>query len=207
MYKLYYSPGACSMAIHVLLNELNAQYTLEKVAIPQGDNRKPEFLKLNPRGQVPVLVEGNHVMREGAAILAYLCDKHGALLPKDGPARAEALEWLMFCNSTMHPAYSRGFMMLKNKDVQGSETFLKMTVDYINKLWAEVEERLATRSYLCGEQMTVADILLTVIANWSPRFPEVTLGPKTKALLQRVSQRPSYQKAMATEQTEYKMAS
>jgi glutathione S-transferase len=210
MYKLYYSPGACSMAIHTILEEIGAQYTLDNRSTKEGKNRTPEFLKINPRGAVPVLEEDGKIIREGAAQIVYLCDKHKSpLLPSEGFARAEALEWLMFCNSTLHPAYSKGFW-LQNKatDVPGRETLQKLTVEGINKLWAEVESHLATRPYLAGENITAGDILLTVIANWSGGMPgTVTIGPKTKELLARVSRRPAFQKALSTEQVEYKMAS
>jgi glutathione S-transferase len=61
MYKLYYSPGACSMAVHVALNECNQPVTLEKVDLMAGAQRNPDFLKINPRGQIPVLVDGRNV--------------------------------------------------------------------------------------------------------------------------------------------------
>src|SRR5580704_1768796 len=94
MYKLYYSPGACSMAVHVALNECNQPVTLEKINIREP--RSPEFLKINPRGQVPVLMDDDLTIREGAAILIYLLEKHQSpLLPKSGKERAVALECLM----------------------------------------------------------------------------------------------------------------
>jgi glutathione S-transferase len=74
-------------------------------------------------------------------------------------------------------------------------------------LWNEVEGRLATRSYLCGEQPTAGDILLTVIGNWLAGNSQITIGPKTRAMFGRIVKRPSYQKALAEEQVEYKMAS
>ena len=72
MYKLYYSPGSCSMAIHVLLNEIGEDFQLENTAIGQGKNKSEAFLKINPRGQVPALEEDGKAMFEGGAILAYL---------------------------------------------------------------------------------------------------------------------------------------
>jgi glutathione S-transferase len=209
MYKLYYSPGACSMAIHVVLTETGAPFQLERTPTSEGKTRTPEFLKLNPRGQVPVLEEDGRVMREGAAMLIYLCDKHNSpLLPREGVARAEALEWLMFCNATLHPAYSKVFWLLaKAGEAAGKEQLLKMSFDHINKLWSEVEDRLATRAYLCGEQPTAGDILLTVIGNWLAGNASINIGPKTRALFGRIVKRPSYQKALAEERIEYKMAS
>src|SRR6185437_11868836 len=115
MYKLYFAPGACSMAVHVALLECNQQVTLEKVDIFSGQQRTPEFLKINPRGQVPVLVDDDLVIREGAAMLIHILEKHQSpLLPKRGRDRTMALQWLMFCNATLHPAYGRAFFLKRN---------------------------------------------------------------------------------------------
>jgi|ERR1043166_2242959 glutathione S-transferase len=211
MYKLYYSPGACSMAVHVLLNDIGAEFSLEKAAIKEGATQKPEFLKLNPRGQVPVLVDGDYVMREGGAILPYLADKHASkLLPREGRARAEALEWLAFANATLHPAYSRAFWINKKVgDLAGpnKDVLIQKAAEWISKLWEEVEQRLAKQQYIAGANMTLADVLLTVIANWTGNIPHpVTIGPKTRALFQRVIALPAYQKALQAEGVEYKEA-
>ena len=206
MYKLYYTPGACSMGIHVALNECNQPVTLEKVDIFAGQNRTPEYLKLNPRGQIPVLVDGDRAIREGAAILMHILDKHSSpLLPKSGDARTEALEWLMFSNATLHPAYARVFFLKRNGTTEGA--LMDAAVANINQLWQEVDARLASRPYICGEHITIADILLTVIANWSGNVPQpVVLGANTKRLLKNVIARPAYQKALEAEQVEYKAA-
>ena len=209
MYKLYYSPGAFSLAIHVVLNEIKAEFELENVAISERKNRGEEFLKINPRGQVPVLIDGDNIIREGAAILIHLLEKHDSnLLPKLGNERLAALQWLMFCNASLHTAYSRVFFLMKNLEekAENKEKLFSTAVAMINKLWDEVEERLTQQSYLAGNYMTIADILLTVIANWSPRMPgEIKLGNKTKELLKKISSLPSYQKSLTTEGVEYKV--
>jgi len=204
MYKLYYSPGACSMSVHVALNECNQSVTLEKVDL--SGQRTPEYLKLNPRGQVPVLVDGDLVIREGAAILMHVLEKHNSpLLPSKDPERTQALEWLMFANATLHPAYGRMFFLKKNGITEGP--LMEATCTSISKLWEEVDQHLSSNTYVCGEQITVADILLTVIANWSGNAPRpITLGPNVKRLLKQVSSRPAYQMALREEQVEYKAA-
>ena len=207
MYTLYYSPGACSLAVHVALLECGADVTLEKVDLTA--KRSPEFLKINPRGQVPVLVDDGRIIREGAAMMIHILEKHqNALLPKAGAARDDALEWLMFCNATLHPAYARVFFLLKNPaDQAAKDKLVEAAIGNINKLWEEAEQRLSTHTYLAGDTLTIADILLTVIANWSAGMPKpIVLGPKTKELLRKVIARPTYIKAMATEGVEYKMA-
>jgi len=210
MYKLYYSPGACSMAVHVALNECNQPVTLEKVNLME--TRTPEFLKLNPRGQVPVLVDDDQVLREGAAILIHILDKHKSpLLPASGKERDTALEWLMFGNASLHPAYGRCFFL--NRAVQDAavkDQLLGVGFGMINKLWADVEERLGQTAYLAGDTITVGDLLIAVFANWGGYFSNypdaIKIGPRTKKLLQAVVSRPAYQKALETEQVEYKVA-
>jgi glutathione S-transferase len=209
MYKLYYSPGSCSMAVHIALLECNQKVDLERVDTMAGQQRTPEYLKINPRGQVPVLIEGDHVIREGAAILIHVLEKHqNPLLPRGGKERTAALEWLMFCNATLHPAYARCFFLKRNAtDGAEKEKLMDVAAAMINKLWEEVEHQLGRHTYLCGDQITMADILLTVIANWSPNVPRpINFGPHTKKLFKAVIVRPAYKKAMETEQVEYKVA-
>ena len=206
MYKLYYSPGACSMATHVLLNELGEKIILVNVGEASGENKR-EMLKINPRGTVPTLVDDGQVIREGAAIILHLLGKHkNALLPASGPERTTAIEWLMFANATLHPAYARGFFALKNFEGEFQAKVLGVVIPMINKLWEEVEERLANSPYIAGKELTAADILITVIANWSGKFAGIQIGENTKNLFRKVIARPSYQKALATEQVEYKAA-
>jgi glutathione S-transferase len=205
MYTLYYAPGACSMAIHIALNECNQPVKLEKVDMMAGQNRSPEFLKINPRGQVPVLVDDGNVIYEGAAQLIHILEKHNSpLLPKSGKERTDALQWLMYCNASLHPAYARMFFLMKNK---GSDDLIDVGTAMLNKMWGIIEERLSASPYLAGDKITMADILMTVIANWSTRMPKpITIGPKTKKLLQQVIERPAYKKAIEVEQVEYKAA-
>lgn len=205
MYTLYYSPGACSMAIHIALNECNQQVQLQKVDLAAGQNRSDEFKKINPRGQVPVLVDDGYVIYEGAAQLIYLLEKHNSpLLPKSGKERTDALQWLMFCNASLHPAFARMFFLMKNK---GNDELIDVATKMLNKMWEDVELRLGKSKYLAGDKVTMGDILLTVIANWSPRMPKpITIGPNTKRLLTEISARHAFKKALETEQVEYKAA-
>lgn len=209
MYKLYYSPGSCSMAVHVLLNELNVPFELDRRAIREGATKTPEFLKINPRGQVPVLQDGDAIIKEGAAILIHLMDTHGSpLLPESGIARAKALEWLGWCNATLHGAYSKVFWIMKTqagKPYQGE--LMKEACEQIQSLWEEADERLAKTPWLAGDAVTAADILMSVIANWNQWISyDFRLGNNVRRVIKDVIARPSYQKALQTEQIEYKAA-
>jgi len=199
------------MAIHVVLNELGQKVELENVRVAEGQQRSAEFLKISPRGQVPILVEEDgNVVREGGAILIYLLDKHNSLmLPKSGKERAKALEWLMFANATLHPTYSRVFFALRNiSDQAAKDMVLNPTAQQINKLWAEVDTQLAKTKFLCGEQISAADILITVIANWGiGMFPfEIKLGKNVERMIKEVISRQAFKAALQREGVEYKAA-
>ena len=207
MYKLYYSPGTCSMAVHVALLEMGAEFEMENVAAPAGQPKSAEFLKINPRGAVPVLKIDDFILREGAAILTFLIeDNKSDLLPASRLQRAQALEWLSFANSTLHPAYSKCFFQHHILgDEAASNPLYKPSIAQIQKYWDEIEERLTSNQYLCGDKFTVADILVTVIANWSFAMKEqINFSAKTKAFFSRVISRPSYQKALQVENITYK---
>lgn len=205
--KLYYSTGACSFAIHAVLNECGADYTAQKIEISAGDNKTPEFLKINSRGQIPVLVDGDKALREGAAILMYLTEKFNSpLLPQSGADRQSALEWMMFCNSTLHPAYSACFFMNRQTiDADAKAALLAATAARVQSLWDDVEAQLNKTAYIAGANITVADFMLCTMANWlsatTPKF-----GPKTTALIKNVTARPSYQAALEAEGVTYKAA-
>jgi glutathione S-transferase len=208
MYTLFFSPGACSMAVHVALNECGQAVELVNAEL-HGAQRNPEFLKANPRGQVPVLVEDGKVIREGAAQMIYVLDKHeNPLLPKTGFARAAALEWLCWGNATLHPAYSRLFGAKRvSSDEAVQNAVAASAITSIQKLWDDTEAHLATSKYLAGDTVTIGDILMTVIANWNTYFEgQINLGPNVKRVLKEIIARPSYQKALKAEQVEYKVA-
>lgn len=205
MYQLYYSPGACSMAVHIVLNEMNQPVELIKSAIgvPNPDEK---LHKVNPRNQVPVLVVDGKPVLEGGAIITYLCDTHkSALIPASGFERAQALQWLMFANASLHVGYSKAAFIKKNG---GTPDLFEKACAQIQGMWDQIESQLAAtgKPYLCGDNVTAGDILVTVIANWGFLGHPFTFGPKTKALLKSVSARPAYQKALAAEQVEYKAA-
>lgn len=209
MTKLFYSPGACSMAVHVALNECNLPVELINTNLSEGKQRDPAFLKINPRGQVPVLQDGDLVIREGAAQMLYVLDKEkNALMPQSGAARAKALEWLMWGNATLHPTYSRFFWL--NRAVQDEaqkKALCQATLEQIQKLWDEAEAHLGSNKFLAGDQPTIGDILMTVIANWNGWLPTpIKFGPNITRVLKAISSRPAYQKALQAEGVEYKAA-
>ncbi len=199
-YKLFYSPGACSLAVHSILNAIGADYDLVLTKIDGKQNHTEDYLKLNPLGQVPVLVENETILKESAAILIHLLDsnKH-ELLPQSGAERIKAMQWLLFFNSSMHQTYSSYFLISKN--LQTPEDAKTLITKRINKLWRYVESEIST-DFIAGNKPTAADILMAVIANW---LPHVVIGEKAKAICQRVSQLPYFAKALEKEGIKYRV--
>ena len=196
------------MPIHVMLNELNVPFETQKIDLSSGEQKKPEFLKINSRGQIPVLQDGATIIREGSAIIAYLAEKHPTkLYPQSGADHLAAREWMAFCNATLHPAYSRVFF-LKGLDIDAAakEKALAVAYDRLQALWDDVEARLAAgNKYLAGAHLTIADVMMTVMANWS--LPNaLKYGANTQRVFGEVCARPSFQKTNAAEGVGFKAA-
>jgi len=206
MYTLYYSPGACSLAVHALLCSLSIPFNTVCVDIAKGDNRSPEYLKLNPRGQVPVLVEDGKILRESAVMAVYLADIHKSpLLPANGFERYKALEWLGFYNSTLHQAYGAYFLLAKRlEDASVKDAACSLAARRIGFLWRAVEEQLAQSRYLCGDTLTLADVFHTVIAHWTKTISyPITLGPNIRRLCGEVAALEWFEQALKEEHVTY----
>jgi glutathione S-transferase len=193
------------MAVHVVLNEIGVPFTYKPINFAAGETRTPEFLKLNPRGQVPVLLNAaGQTQLEGAAQMVYLLDTYGdgSLLPKTGWARAQALEGLMFANASLHGAYSKWFWCQKQNV---APELTAHAADYIQNLWGQIEAQLESSGgpYMYGAECRVGDIVITVISNWSDKF---AYGPMTQKLLEHVRARPAFEKTRETENVTYKLA-
>jgi len=199
MYELYYGAGACSMSVHVALEELGAEYKAIAVDMKNNEHKSDWYLDINPRGQVGTLKTPDGIVTENAAMIVYLNDKHkGDLIPANGYNRALALQWLMFANSSLHPAYG-GVMAAKTHGV--ADDTIKKLCDTVQKKWDLIEDQLSKSGgpFLMGEHFGPGDIYSTVCANWTflPHLP--TFGPKTNAFLETVVARASFQKVMEKE--------
>lgn len=197
MYTLYFVPDACSLATQVVLRELGQDVELihkQQVA---------DYQQLNPVGAVPLLRDNDQLLREGAAIMLHLLEKHHSpMLPASGLARQEAIRNIMFANASMHPAYSRLFFAAANiSDEQARQDFFQRATDSINALWNVVEQQLQHQRFLGGEQPSAADIMLSVYARWGAAFPvDIQIGEKTQAMIRHVQAMDSFRQALQAEQ-------
>jgi len=172
MFTLYYSPAACSLAVHCALERIGAPFTLERVDLKGGAQNHPDYLAINPRARVPTLVDGSHRLSEVLAILLYLERRfpEAQLFPAEAWARGAALEWMSFLSSTMHPLY-RAFWRTYWFADEGHahppirETSAKRILSAIGELDAAV----AGRDALVGAAPTAADYYALVFAQWTFR--------------------------------------
>ena len=198
--KLYYSPGACSMASHVILREVGKPFELERVDVMSKiTEHGADYRAVNAKGAVPALdIGGGEVLTEGAAILQFIADSNGAteLAPPPGTlARARVQEMLNFVASELHKAFSPLFVPGKTEAEQQSAR------DTVARHFDWLESRLADgRAFLTGAAFTVADAYPFAIANWA-NGKDVPLGnwPRLKAFVDRVAARPAVQDAMRAE--------
>lgn len=199
MYTLHYLPDACSLATQVILRELNQPVRLVERQGPA------DFSVLNPVGAVPVLIDGKRVLREGAAIILYLLDKHdNALIPTEPEAKSQAIENILFANATMHPAYGRLFFNADHlSDGPEKDKAFEAAANAINHLWGVVEQKLDQQAFLGGDKVSAADILLAVYARWGEFFPvDIRMGAKTTRMLNTVMQLESFRLSLEAEKAD-----
>ena len=197
--KLYYATGACSLSPHIALVEAGLAFTLEqtdlrtKLTKSGGDIRT-----VNPKGMVPTLVLDNgEVLTEGPAIVQWIADQNpgsGLAPPAGTMARYHLMEWLNFITAELHKGYSPLFSPTV------PEEYKQMAREGLAKKYTYVNEKLAGKSYLMGEQFTVADGYLFTVTNWARivKF-DLTPYPNVLAFQERVHARPKVQEALRAE--------
>ncbi len=197
--KLYYSPGACSLSPHIALREAGVPVELKKVDLPAKQlDGGGDYLQVNSKGQVPVLeLPDGSVLTEGPAIVQYIADQKpdSKLAPKAGTLERYRLqEWLNFITSELHKQFSPLFNKTAAPEWKaGAMANITKRFDWLNK-------QLDGKTYLMGEQFTVADGYLFTILNWA-RHVGMDLAdyPAIKAYHERVRARPKVQEALKAE--------
>lgn len=203
--KLFFKAGACSLASHIVLAELNMVYQIEAVDLKTKTSASGDYYKINPNGSVPALIcEDGSVLTEGPAIMLYLAEQNleAGLIPKYGTKeRVRCHEWLNFISTDIHknftPLFTAG-MILKNPENQAE--LKNYYVGLLKKKIAIASDRLAANDYVLGSQFTIADAYLFTVLGWS-KHVGLDLAPfaNLENYLKRVGDRPSVQKAMKEE--------
>jgi glutathione S-transferase len=184
MLTLYFAPGASSMAPHIALFETGAPFEGRPVSFRKDENKTPEFLAINPLGQVPTLVIDGRPLTEVAAILFYLARTYpeAGLLPEDAEGQARVISWMSFIAATVHPARRQG-------------------LDHARKIYALADQRLGPSDWAVGGRYSIADIHLFRLF-W--RFfnslqPPAEEFPNLMRLHDRMLERPAVRRTLEVE--------
>ncbi|QQX84462.1 glutathione transferase GstA [Cupriavidus necator] len=202
--KLYYTPGVCSMAVHIALREAGLPVTLAKVdllrhklAVPE--NGTDDYYTINPRGYVPLLqLDDGSRHTEAASLLQYIADlvPERALLPAAGTReRLEATGWITLVSTELHKVFSPWLWHKETAQstVEACKAKLKLR-------FAELDKHLQGRQYLTGDTFTVADAYCFTILGWARMLMmPLTAYPTLQDYLSRIAARPAVQEAMRAE--------
>jgi glutathione S-transferase len=200
--KLYYAPGACSIGIHVLLEEIGKPYETEAVNLREGAQYKPEFTSINPKSKVPALArDGGSVLTEYPAIAYWLArtNPSAKLFPDDIDQQADALSLMDYCVATIHmQGYGRIFRPSNFGPNQADEDAVKARgKEIVEKGFALIEKALEGKDYAIGP-FSIADSAIFYVEFWSSRVG-IKLPPNCARHLERMMARPSVQRVLKKE--------
>jgi glutathione S-transferase len=204
--KLYFSPGACSLAPHILLRETGLAFTAVRVDLkahktPEG----ADYYAINPKGSVPVLeIEGGEVLTEGPVIAQWICDqaKRTDLMPAAGTlARYRVMEWQNYVTAEIHKTYSPLF---RADFIEDGKPWFRAA---LRKKYEWVASKLQGKDYLTGKDFTAADAYLYTVTRWASRVAvDLTGLPALEGFMGRVNERPAVQAALEAEGLPLKLA-
>jgi glutathione S-transferase len=199
MYTLYYSPGTASLVVHQALLEIGAPFTLVKLDFDKEEQRDAEYLRLNPRGQVPTLVIDGRPYFESAALLMLLAERHpeAKLAPAPGSAlRADYYQWVVFLATTFGATYRQWFYPPDLGAPEHTPAVRDALRKKIEDSWALVNAHLEARGpYMLGAEFSGVDLLATMYMRWSRNMPKPALEwPALRRLADLVRARPSWSK-------------
>jgi glutathione S-transferase len=205
MTDLYYIPGSAAFAVHMMLEEVGAEYRLVRVERTDGRVSPPEFEGMSPHGRVPVLVDGDVVLYESAAIVMHLCDAHpsAGLAPQPGTTeRALWYRWLVYLTNTAQPAFMAYFYPERfTTDEAGATAVGARAAASLDITRTFIERELvAGGPYLLGDSFSSADLYLFMLTRWGRRHETKWWDqPVLRSHFSRVFERPAVQRAWEQE--------
>ncbi len=208
MIRLYYHPGNASLTPHMLLEEIGAPFELALVDRANMAHKSAEYLKLNPNGLIPVLVDGDLVLYETAAICLYLADTRpqARLAPPPGTAaRAHFYKWLVWCTNTLQAMLLHYFYperMVNDGDATAAAQVKAHAEKAVGGMLDRLDAQLAAHGadWLLGNEFSAVDPYALMLCRWTRGFARPARSlPHLAPYLQRVLARPAVQRAFATE--------
>ena len=191
--KLYGFAGTRTQRALWGLKELDADFEFVSVNLLAGEHKRPEFLHLNPAGKVPVLVDGDLVIPESAAIVLYLADKYPekALLPADLARRAEAYRWIMFAVTELEqPLWRITRHTFIYPPEKRSPADIELAREDFKAMATILDKHLEGREFIVGDTLTVADCVTAYLIDWASECNLIEPFPQLRAYLERLYARP-----------------
>lgn len=210
MIQLYYYPSTASMVPHIVLEEIGVPYQRVLIDRVQNAHKTPDYLRLNPNGLIPVLVDGDLVLYETAAICLHLCDTHpeAALVPPLGTAdRAHFYKWLMWLTNTLQAtmlAYFYPDRSVAPGNSAGAAEVKAQAEIKIGTMLDQLDAELARHGgpWFAGEQYSALDAYVLTLCRWTRNFssPAARTRPQLGPYLQRMLARPAVARVFEAEQ-------
>ncbi|TCR65661.1 glutathione binding-like protein [Bosea sp. BK604] len=206
MLRLHYYPGFISLATHIVIEEIGAEYELSFVNLHKGPSKNPSYLALHPDGLVPTLEDGRLVIFESTAIILHLLEMNPSvpLMPEQGSAlRPQFYKWLMWLSTALHANLSLYLHPGKVAETAEAQAEIKAAAERrIDVQFDRVEAELARHGgpWLLGDSYSAVDAYLFTLARWSRGMDRPAASrPLLSAYLQRMIERPAVQRAHAQE--------
>lgn len=210
MIQLYYDPSTASMVPHIVLEEIGVPYQRVLVDRTQNAHKAPDFLRLNPNGLIPVLVDGDLVLYETAAICLHLCDTHpeAALVPPLGTIeRAHFYKWLMWLTNTLQATLVTYFYSDRSVapgNAAGAAEVKAQAELKIGAMLDQLDAELARHGgpWFAGVSYSALDAYVLTMCRWTRNFssPAARTRPQLGPYLQRMLTRPAVVRVFAAEQ-------
>ncbi len=170
MLKLFYTPGTCSLASHIALEEAGAAYEVHRVDFSKAEQTKPDYLSINPKGRVPALVTDRGILTETPAILAYIAQSFpkARLAPLDDPFEFARLQsFVSYLCSTVHVAHAHARRAGRWADDPAAQEAMKAKVPQnMGDCFALIERTMFAGPFVLGDCYSIADPYLFTIASW-----------------------------------------
>jgi glutathione S-transferase len=206
--RLYYFPGNANIAPHIVLEEIGAPFALELVDRKSDAHKSAAYLALNPNGSIPVLVDGDVVLYEAAAICLYLADKHpeaNLVPPLRTPERAHCYKWLMWCTNTMQAMLIHYFYpdrIVDEGDAAAARQVEARAQARVGAMLDQLDAQLASHGgpWMLASGYSVVDPYAFMLCRWTRGFPRPARSlPRLGPYLARMLERPAVQRMFAAE--------
>jgi glutathione S-transferase len=197
MYKLYYAPGAASLAVHWMLIDLGVPFEAVRLDLGARQHKDADYLRLNPNGLVPTLVVDGTPVYECAALLLLLAERHpeAALAPAPGsPERLAYLQWMTHLTNTVQAAFRGWFYPQEIAGEELASRIQDFARGQVGSAWDRIDARLASSDgFMVGAAPSAVDFLATMLMRWSRNMPKpATEWPAIRDYVARMKARPSF---------------